>query len=568
MPEDSTNLLGATNLAEEISTAVSDTSVLLEYLGRLPDGRLQAQFVEADAKTNFSKLPFKAPCESYSEFLNELCALWLEYKNNKGISAAPIESLKISKLAFLFWSRDFLAALAGPATADSVQFTNNYVSWRFVSGKDNLEKARSEDTHGVLPLVISVKRLFRRAIIVLIIAVLLSVYALSGQKILSARDSQIKSLKSIDEKIELIESHSQSVLVNPALRAYVGQRMDQGAAPPEGNSPEIGASPQSPTQTQKDTVRDTLAESKKDVAPPGGGLFFLCDNVGVTNKGVTPSFGPIPTGSYYYYGSTEQIEICKQRRRTLVQLFAVGEELVSWQRIATNPIQILFPLSVRISQPVRVESPASGGSPTIAASTAGGGEASKIVDQRSDFEALQPIGGALWSVEQFLAEFVSAPADVFGKSDAVPREFANNDNICNSFVGPGQQCWIRLSEISEYYGTIPENILSCITLYVLPCLYGFLGAVVAILKYLRLQVDNHWLSFTDRGRIIQTQILGVVMGSIVGLFAAYITSSNQSFGTLSVPAIAFLAGYNLSSLLTLFDDVSARLFQKIPVVSK
>jgi uncharacterized membrane protein YeaQ/YmgE (transglycosylase-associated protein family) len=163
---------------------------------------------------------------------------------------------------------------------------------------------------------------------------------------------------------------------------------------------------------------------------------------------------------------------------------------------------------------------------------------------------------------------VSAPADVFGKSDAVPREFSNNDNICNSFVGAGQQCWIRLSEISEYYGTIPENILSCITLYVLPCLYGFLGAVVAILKYLRLQVDNHWLSFTDRGRIIQTQILGVVMGSIVGLLAAYITSSNQSFGTLSVPAIAFLAGYNLSSLLTLFDDVSARLFQKIPVVSK
>ena len=97
MSEETTNFLGATNLAEEISTAISDTSVLLEYLGRLPDGRLQAQFVEADAKTNFPKLPFKAPCERYSKFLNELCALWLEYKNNKGISAGTIESLKISK---------------------------------------------------------------------------------------------------------------------------------------------------------------------------------------------------------------------------------------------------------------------------------------------------------------------------------------------------------------------------------------------------------------------------------------------------------------------------------------
>ena len=276
------------------------------------------------------------------------------------------------------------------------------------------------------------------------------------------------------------------MLVNPALRAYVGQRVDQGTASPEGHSPAMAASSQSSTQTQKDAVSGSPAESDKDVAPLRGGLFFLCDNVGVTKRGVTPSFGPIPTGSYYYYGSTEQIEICKQRRRTLVQLFAVGEELVSWQRIATNPIQILFPLSVRISQPARMESPATGGSPTIIESPAlGRGEARKIVDQRSDFEALQPVAGALWSVEQFLAEVASAPADVFGKSDAVPREFANNDNICNSFVGPGQQCWIRLSEISEYYGTIPENILSCITLYVLPCLYGFLGAVVAILKYLK-----------------------------------------------------------------------------------
>jgi hypothetical protein len=35
MPEESTNLLGAANLAEEISTAISDTSVLPEYLGAI-----------------------------------------------------------------------------------------------------------------------------------------------------------------------------------------------------------------------------------------------------------------------------------------------------------------------------------------------------------------------------------------------------------------------------------------------------------------------------------------------------------------------------------------------------
>ena len=221
-------------------------------------------------------------------------------------------------------------------------------------------------------------------------------------------------------------------------------------------------------------------------------------------------------------------------------------ELLSWQRVLTNPIELLFPLSVPIAPKALDIKP--------------------IVDQHSDFAALEPISDRAL---ELIDDFISAPTDVFGRTDAVPRELANNQDLCESFgAGEGSNCAKILSEISQYYGTIPENILSCLTLYILPCLYGFLGAAVAIFKYMRQQVDNYVLSFTTRGRLIQTQILGVVLGSIVGLFAAYITNANQSFGSLSVSAIAFLAGYNVPSVLMLFDDLSGRLFTGAPAASK
>jgi hypothetical protein len=61
--------------------------------------------------------------------------------------------------------------------------------------------------------------------------------------------------------------------------------------------------------------------------------------------------------------------------------------------------------------------------------------------------------------------------------------------------------------------------------------------------------------------IIQGGILGVIAGSVVGLFAANLTNSTQSIGSLSVPALAFLAGYNVPGLFALFDDISNRIFR-------
>jgi hypothetical protein len=157
--------------------------------------------------------------------------------------------------------------------------------------------------------------------------------------------------------------------------------------------------------------------------------------------------------------------------------------------------------------------------------------------------------------------------DVLGKSSSVSNELAT-DETCISFLGTKSDCANRLTEIVEYYGTIPDSILGCINLYVLPCLFGFLGSATAAIKYVRRQIDNHLLNFTDRGRIIQNEVLGLVAGSVVGLFATYLTSANQAIATLSVSGIAFLAGYNIPALFRLFEDLSTRILQPSSQTSK
>jgi hypothetical protein len=157
---------------------------------------------------------------------------------------------------------------------------------------------------------------------------------------------------------------------------------------------------------------------------------------------------------------------------------------------------------------------------------------------------------------------------VLGKSSDVSRELATPE-MCVSFFGVTEKnCAAKLSEYVEYYGTIPDSILSSINLYILPCLFAFIGSVTAGVKYVRTQIDNYCLNFTDRGRLIQNEILGLMTGSVIGLFATYLLHSEQGIETLSISAIAFLAGYNISALFNLFDSLSLRIFQANQAVAK
>jgi hypothetical protein len=304
-----------------------------------------------------------------------------------------------------------------------------------------------------------VRFLERLALFVTFVTVGLSVYALSGRLIISARDDTIKQFRQIEEKITDIEVHTpNTVIVNHVLQ-----------------------------KSSAESVSNKMESAK----------FYLYDNMGVLYPSTptslpdfqqAPSFGPISNDVFFKYGSYEAIDVCRQRKRVLAQLFALGEQLLAWQRVVTGPWHF-----------------ANG-------STDMGGK-------------------------------------IFGKNDKVTKEFANNPLICFGFTGssvPGR-CRIALTELIEYYGRIPDSILGCITLCVLPCLYALLGSIAATMRYLRIRVDAYQINFTDRGRILQNVVLGIIAGAIVGPFSAYLSKSG-AVENIGVSAIACLAGYNVSAL--------------------
>ena len=99
--------------------------------------------------------------------------------------------------------------------------------------------------------------------------------------------------------------------------------------------------------------------------------------------------------------------------------------------------------------------------------------------------------------------------------------------------------------------------------YFLPVCYGFLGAMAATLRSMRRKVDASLLSYTDRSRLQQGLILGVLCGGIIGLFASYFGSADAASG-LSVSAFALLAGYNVDAVFRFLDELSDRLFRASP----
>ncbi|MBV8402037.1 MAG: hypothetical protein JOZ17_25440, partial [Acetobacteraceae bacterium] len=100
-----------------------EISVLLGYLGRQSNNRLQAQF--EDTRSKLSSHPGQRgvpPETSYSAFNKKL--------NEASCDLAAGKDLTPDQVSFLEWARDFLAAVAAPATVESIEITRNYTEIR------------------------------------------------------------------------------------------------------------------------------------------------------------------------------------------------------------------------------------------------------------------------------------------------------------------------------------------------------------------------------------------------------------------------------------------------------
>lgn len=138
--------------------------------------------------------------------------------------------------------------------------------------------------------------------------------------------------------------------------------------------------------------------------------------------------------------------------------------------------------------------------------------------------------------------------------------------VLNDGAPSGSQGATSSAALLERSGAIAQSILSAVSLYLMPCLYGLIGAAAATLRMLRRKVDAATLGYTDRGGVKQNLILGVMCGATIGLFAGYILGANSTQG-LGLSALALLAGYNVSGVFAFLDELSARLFRPTDAVT-
>ena len=113
-----------------------------------------------------------------------------------------------------------------------------------------------------------------------------------------------------------------------------------------------------------------------------------------------------------------------------------------------------------------------------------------------------------------------------------------------------------------------QDTLAALTGIWLPMSYGFIGAMVAALRSVFTKISNSTLAPWDTRLLVTRVILGIMAGGCVGLFFGPTGSSVPGApSTLSLSAIAFLAGYAVDGLFSMLDQIIQRIFRLEPEAS-
>jgi hypothetical protein len=487
----------------DINRALQDISVLLDYLGTLPDGRLLSYFEDTQSRVADSAAKHTVPpCAGYSEFLSLIFKIGSAFQTGRPDLLpelpAPPHGLPLSAEAFLFWSRDFLAAVAAPATADSIRLTHDYIVRR---ARRRFWFRRSQSTPAAVEAPAlppdadePVRKMLARrlalwvrfsealTIVIVILTVAVSIYALSGKLILGNAQDMEQAWSKVDQQLEAQEDRLLSLSTQPAglheriisdgLCTFAKQAKATTTAQAETGAPVSVA-----VATTAGEIRSDAASPLIKVAPPQIDLI-----------------------------SARERHLCEESDRVLLNLFTVTIHLQSWSSVAT---------------------------------------------QRIGAVAHVPLAPLLGVSPASIAEY---SRDRDGNICAVAFP-----DLYNKQAGASGCRELLLTKINGTH-RIAESILASITLYILPVFYGFLGAMAAALRTLRRKVDACILSYTDRARLQQGAVLGILCGAVIGLFATYITKSGAG-GGLGLSAIALLAGYNVDGVFRFLDELSDRVFR-------
>jgi hypothetical protein len=382
---------------------------------------------------------------------------------------APEGDEGLSDMAFLYFARDFLAAVAPPATVDRIRVTRAYIVCRRYSLISRLLGRHKQPKDARDDCTASARRLARRVILVermafglTLLTLVVSAYALSGHMILDKQDQILTNYASISHDMEELAKEMPVAVGTFAWAALSRPYCDMDAPAPVVTVKEAGV------VTQADGPLD------RQIATASAELSRLAAI------------------------RVRECQVYWRIKHAREDIAAVTLHLVSWTRVVIG---------------------------------------------------LPAIG------------------DVFGVDRAFIRESAGmHAEWCKRLgleVDAGGHCEPQLQDMIYHTREVADSLLGCIALYVPPALYGCLGAAAATFRTLRRKVDQSLVAVTDRGRVQQDVILGLLCGAIIGLFIGYIGKATPGEG-LGLSALALLAGYNVSGVFAFLDELSRRVFQPTP----
>ncbi len=336
---------------------------------------------------------------------------------------------------------------------------------------------------------------------VVAMTVIVSIYALSGRLILGREKAAHDAFTAIDAQVQ-----SQEDKIFPS------------ATLPINDSPRMTVVSLC-SLTQRKPVEPSASVKLASLSAASGGLMAeaAADNGAEATPGAKPTYETA-------YLTTLQAHLCPQRDEVLRTLFVVTMHLQSWSSVVTQSVEHGWDLGYK-SYTVHLAVP------------------------------LAPIFGVV----------PSALTDYAKENDGGLCKTVAPEMMTSGAAGQGANptaCERVLWTLINRARNVAESILGSITQYILPVCYGFLGAMAAAMRLLRRKVDASLLNFTDRSRLQQGAILGVLCGAVIGLFASYIGNADPA-GGLGLSAIALLAGYNVDGVFRFLDELSDRIFRPV-----
>lgn len=448
--------------------------VLLDYLERQADNRLQEQFDDTREKLNVnSRKAAIAPCNKYDEFFVRLAQL----RKKQGITFNAEDE------QFLRSSRDFLAAVAHPATVEAICITRQYIknrtAWRRIllrkwagSKKICHTDAATEDEgfkDSARALANTGRTVEGLALLATALALFFSAHAMVGRLIIDQEKDALANFQELTKaadanRIGLLRVSGAAALIDPKSgdRGCPAKYVNIGQAEPNRNAP----------------LLIPINDEQKQAAP--------AHISGVTDPSIAAQ-----------EAAWSLVTECRHVQWALMQLVTENIRLKSWDSFYING---WIGFIIGWSEPVIKH-------------------VTKVMD---------PV---------FCGDVALAYHEIpdAGCSKILPLLIRDSSSVANSVLG-----WL--------------------TLYILPCLYAFIGATAAIIIGFRRKLNSSLLSYSDRGWARQAMILGFVYGGVIGLFAGYISKSPASDG-LGLSALALLTGYNVPAVSEMLEDLSKRIFR-------